>query len=93
MVAIDEMVRLQAAVAFLAVLAGVAVPQQAGNPQIRRMDSGTEVRERTRVVSHFAPHANNRIDIAGSEQEIDILISTDVLSEGQNRLRWHRLVW
>ena len=32
----------------------------------------------------FAPRANGREEIVGSEQEIDILISTDVLSEGQN---------
>lgn len=56
----------------------------AGEPTIRRMDSGTEVKERTKVVSHFAPIINNRLDIAGTSDEIDILISTDVLSEGQN---------
>ena len=32
----------------------------------------------------FAPRANHKAEIAGSEQEIDLLISTDVLSEGQN---------
>jgi len=58
--------------------------EEAGSPHIRRMDSGTDVKERARVVAHFAPIANNRVDLAGSEQEIDILISTDVLSEGQN---------
>jgi len=58
--------------------------EEAGSPHIRRMDSGTDVKERARVVAHFAPIANNRVDIAGSEQEIDILVSTDVLSEGQN---------
>ncbi|GCE06634.1 C-terminal helicase domain-containing protein [Dictyobacter aurantiacus] len=56
----------------------------AGEPTIRRMDSGTEVKERAKVVSHFAPIINNRLDIAGTSDEIDILISTDVLSEGQN---------
>ncbi len=56
----------------------------AGEPTIRRMDSGTEVKERAKVVSHFAPIINNQLDIAGSKEEIDILISTDVLSEGQN---------
>jgi superfamily II DNA or RNA helicase len=56
----------------------------AGEPRIRRMDSGTDVKERARLVAQFAPHANHRPDLAGSDNEIDILISTDVLSEGQN---------
>ncbi|HVB23046.1 MAG TPA: helicase-related protein [Ktedonobacteraceae bacterium] len=56
----------------------------AGNPNIRRMDSGADARERTRLVTHFAPHANKRDDITGTNEEIDLLISTDVLSEGQN---------
>ncbi len=56
----------------------------ADNPNIRRMDSGADARERTRLVTHFAPHANKRDDITGTAEEIDLLISTDVLSEGQN---------
>ncbi|MHB8597439.1 MAG: helicase-related protein [Ktedonobacteraceae bacterium] len=56
----------------------------AGDPLIRRMDSGADARERTRLVTHFAPHANKRDDITGTAEEIDLLISTDVLSEGQN---------
>jgi superfamily II DNA or RNA helicase len=48
------------------------------------MDSSTDVRERAKIVARFAPRANNRPDIAGSPHEINILISTDVLSEGQN---------
>ncbi|HET9999551.1 MAG TPA: helicase-related protein [Ktedonobacteraceae bacterium] len=57
---------------------------EAGEPHIRRMDSGADARERARLVTQFAPRANHRPEIAGSENEIDILISTDVLSEGQN---------
>jgi superfamily II DNA or RNA helicase len=53
-------------------------------PHIRRMDSGADARERAGIVSAFAPHANNRPDLAGTPAEINILISTDVLSEGQN---------
>ncbi|MEO6889361.1 MAG: helicase-related protein [Ktedonobacteraceae bacterium] len=56
----------------------------AGEPHIRRIDSGADTRERASLVTHFAPLANNRPELAGSESEIDILISTDVLSEGQN---------
>ena len=57
---------------------------EAGDPHIRRMDSGADSKERAKLVSQFAPRANNRSDLIGTEQEIDILISTDVLSEGQN---------
>lgn len=58
--------------------------QEAGDPHIRRMDSGIETKERSRLVVQFAPRVNQRPDIAGSPEEIDILVSTDVLSEGQN---------
>ncbi len=53
-------------------------------PHIRRMDSGADARERARLVAEFAPHANHKPEFAGTDREIDILISTDVLSEGQN---------
>src|SRR5258707_6626769 len=56
----------------------------AGEPRMRRMDSGADARERAKLVAQFAPHANNKPEIAGSDNEIDLLISTDVLSEGQN---------
>ena len=36
------------------------------------------------MIANFAPVANGYSDIVGTEQEIDILLSTDVLSEGQN---------
>jgi len=55
-----------------------------GNPHIRRMDSGADPAERSRLVQAFAPRANNKPELAGTENEVDILISTDVLSEGQN---------
>jgi superfamily II DNA or RNA helicase len=55
-----------------------------GNIHIRRMDSGADAKERVRMVRAFAPRANRAADIAGTDKEIDILISTDVLSEGQN---------
>ncbi len=55
-----------------------------GDPTIRRMDSGSETSERTRLVQAFSPLANNKPELAGSEAEVDILVSTDVLSEGQN---------
>ena len=57
---------------------------QMGDPTIRRMDGGASPAERVRLIQAFAPHSNNRPDLAGSDREIDILLSTDVLSEGQN---------
>jgi superfamily II DNA or RNA helicase len=55
-----------------------------GNVKIKRMDSGESPKERLRSIERFAPVANDKPELAGTEDEIDILISTDVLSEGQN---------
>ena len=54
----------------------------AGNPHIRRIDSGNHPDERGRIIAQFAPVASGVA--SPPEQGIDILISTDVLSEGQN---------
>ena len=40
--------------------------------------------KRVKIVQAFGPKANGKPEWAGSEREIDVLISTDVLSEGQN---------
>ncbi len=64
--------------------AAVAWRACAGSPHIRRMDSGADAKERARLVAEFAPHANHKPEIANTDKEIDLLISTDVLSEGQN---------
>jgi superfamily II DNA/RNA helicase len=48
------------------------------------MDSGAQAKERLRLVQAFAPKPNNKPDWVGTDQEVSILISTDVLSEGQN---------
>lgn len=58
--------------------------EQMGNPNIRRMDSDVKSLSRAHIIENFAPVAGGRPEIAGTEQEVDILISTDVLSEGQN---------
>ncbi|MGH8068053.1 MAG: helicase-related protein [Candidatus Entotheonellia bacterium] len=55
-----------------------------GNPHMRRIDSTVRTTDRSRAIENFAPIANGYSEIAGTEQEIDLLISTDVLSEGQN---------
>src|SRR5207244_2598674 len=66
----------------------------AGNPHIRRIDSGNHPDERGHIIAQFAPVASGRIGFQPvpengqignlSYDKIDILISTDVLSEGQN---------
>ena len=58
--------------------------EEAGNPVIRCMDGGTPPKDRRRLIEAFAPRSNGREELIGSEKEVDILISTDVLSEGQN---------
>jgi hypothetical protein len=58
--------------------------EQAGQPNIRRMDSGADTKERATLVAQFAPVANGRPELVGTDKEVDIMISTDVLSEGQN---------
>ena len=64
--------------------AGAAFRKKVGNPHIRRMDSGAAPKERVGLVQAFAPVANMRPELLGTEKEVDLLISTDVLSEGQN---------
>ncbi len=63
---------------------GVAFRKSIGNPVIKRMDSGADPKSRRNIVKAFAPKANNKDEWLGTEHEINILISTDVLSEGQN---------
>ncbi len=55
-----------------------------GNPTIRRVDSNVKTSDRSRIVESFAPVASGYPDIVGTEKEVNILISTDVLSEGHN---------
>jgi SNF2 family DNA or RNA helicase len=55
-----------------------------GQPNIRRIDSGAGPKDRVRLVERFAPISSGYPEIRGTEEEIDILVSTDVLSEGQN---------
>jgi len=58
--------------------------EQLGGINVRRMDSGADPDERLRIVQGFAPRANGKPDWVGTDREIQLLISTDVLSEGQN---------
>lgn len=54
------------------------------NANIRKMDSDASPKDRVRIIKEFAPIANGEAALKGTDKEIDILISTDVLSEGQN---------
>lgn len=54
------------------------------DPNIRRVDSSVKAMERVRLVEAFAPVANGHPHIKGTSQEVDILVATDVMSEGQN---------
>lgn len=56
--------------------------ESVGKPHIRRIDSGNNPDERTGIVAAFAPKAMG--GLPKGIAPIDILISTDVLSEGQN---------
>ncbi|MCK4591376.1 MAG: SWF/SNF helicase family protein, partial [Candidatus Latescibacteria bacterium] len=58
--------------------------QTIGDPHIRRMDSGAHPKERRHLIQAFAPKSNGKPEWVGTNKEIDVLISTDVLSEGQN---------
>jgi superfamily II DNA or RNA helicase len=62
----------------------VAFSKKLGNVAVRRMDSGADPKERFRIIQGFAPKANGKPDLIGTDKEIDLLVSTDVLSEGQN---------
>ena len=63
---------------------GIKWRESIGNPMIRRMDSGEPTKERQKLIQAFSPVSNGKPEIADSENEVDIMISTDVLSEGQN---------
>lgn len=54
------------------------------NSNIRIIDSDVPTDQRQALIERFAPRANLRDELAGTEKEIEILVSTDVLSEGQN---------
>ncbi|HEY2589793.1 MAG TPA: helicase-related protein [Tepidisphaeraceae bacterium] len=56
----------------------------AGEPHVRRIDSANHPDERMGIVAAFAPEAMRGTATPSDEREIDVLISTDVLSEGQN---------
>jgi superfamily II DNA or RNA helicase len=70
---------------FRALTAGSSAAwwHDAGEPHIRRIDSGNHPSERPQILGLFAPIASGA-PVPSDDKEINILISTDVLSEGQN---------
>lgn len=54
-----------------------------GHRRIAIIDSHVKPSERSDLVSRFAPQANGRQNLP-KEQQTDLLVSTDALSEGQN---------
>lgn len=61
-----------------------ALLAKAGSPRIERMDSGDDPASRARKVAHFAPVSNEKRAEVKEVDEIQIMVSTDVLSEGHN---------
>ena len=57
---------------------------QLGHRRISIVDSGVTTEERKDRIARFAPRANRAQNILNTDRELMILISTDVLSEGQN---------
>lgn len=58
--------------------------QRLGHTRLSLCDGGVDADSRRDRVIRFAPKAYEHPEIKGTEREIDVLISTDVLSEGQN---------
>ncbi|MEA3309750.1 MAG: helicase-related protein [Chloroflexota bacterium] len=56
----------------------------AGHPRLARLDGDVAPVDRARRVAYFAPVANDRPDLVDDKDLVDIMVSTDVLSEGQN---------
>lgn len=47
-------------------------------------DSDVDPKQRKQRIICFAPKANDALSVKGTDKEIDLIFSTDVLSEGQN---------
>jgi len=55
-----------------------------GRERVVVVGGASDPDERTRLISRFAPHTVVRPDYEPPDGEVDLLLSTDVLSEGQN---------
>ncbi len=68
---------------YRALMKDDAFLRRLGHRRLAVVDSGVKPPERNDRILRFAPRANGRPDLPLSNQ-IDLLVSTDVLSEGQN---------
>lgn len=79
-----------AAYLYQQLLEDTAWQEQAGQPALGMISGNTKPEERRNLIERFAPVANRPPEIPGDQpwrpdgSEIQVLISTDVLSEGQN---------
>ncbi|GAH75867.1 unnamed protein product, partial [marine sediment metagenome] len=55
-----------------------------GHNRISITDSDVAPKQRKQRIICFAPKANDALSVKGTDKEIDLIFSTDVLSEGQN---------
>ena len=69
----------------------VADPALAGR-RVAVLSSDTPPRERQRLIERFAPLSNKARTAVAAGEELDLLIATDVLSEGQNLQDAARLI-
>lgn len=58
--------------------------KETDKPNIRRVDSSVKTADRLHLIEAFAPEASGHPHIKGTTQEVNILVATDVMSEGQN---------
>lgn len=69
---------------FHALKRDVAFQAELGHTQIESVHGGASADDRADRIQRFSPQSNGRTDLEGTPREIQLLISTDVLSEGQN---------
>jgi SNF2 family DNA or RNA helicase len=58
--------------------------KETDKPNIRRVDSSVKTADRLHLIEAFAPEASGHPHVKGTSQEVNILVATDVMSEGQN---------
>ncbi|MCS6858969.1 MAG: helicase-related protein [Abditibacteriales bacterium] len=64
--------------------AGEEFLRRLGHERLRIVDSIVKPDERRDIIKRFSPNSNDAQHLKGTDEELDLLIATDVLSEGQN---------
>lgn len=70
----------------------IAAAPDLAERRVAVLSSDTPPRERQRLIERFAPLSNKALTTVDTADEIDLLIATDVLSEGQNLQDAGRLI-